>query len=87
MRHRRQPPATRQKDLLAPDCPICFGFGRVPWSCDANQLVNFYRLRKGLKTIDRVPPGSISFTVCIDCEGTGRRGGRARYPVSARGAF
>lgn len=87
MRHRQQPSAIKQWDLLGPDCPVCFGFGRVPWACDADQLVNFYRLRLGKKSIGRVPPGAISFTVCIDCEGTGRMGGRARHPVSARGAF
>lgn len=87
MRHRHQPSAQKQRDLLQPDCPTCFGFGRVPWACDADQLVNFYRLRQGLKSIGRVSPGSISFNVCIDCEGTGRQGGRARHAVRTEGAF
>ena len=86
-RRDRGPPEQRQADLLLPECPSCFGTGRVPWACQASELVNYYRLRKGLKPLKGCRLSRIEFTSCAACAGTGKQGGRLQHPPSHRGFF
>lgn len=75
-RYAQQPSERRQPDLLTPDCPACHGTGRQPWACEASALVNFYRLRQGLKPIRGGGTSKqIDFQICGLCRGTGRSGG------------
>jgi hypothetical protein len=86
-RSSRQPPEQKQRDMFHSPCESCYGTGRIPWACAVDQLINFYRLRRGLKPLRPYKSSKIDFQTCPSCQGSGRQGRLHAVPQRSRGAF
>lgn len=70
-RNRPPLPEMQQRDLLAPPCTKCHGLKEIWVSFPASRLVDYYRIKQGLKPFSRSMLG-IETTLCDRCMGTGR---------------
>lgn len=71
VRSREPIPEMQQADLLAPPCTKCHGLKFVWMSFPASRLVDYYRIKNGLKPFSRSMQG-VDVSACDRCLGSGR---------------